>query len=37
KLAQRLFCVSIHPLMTTAHNEYVCAALIEAVERIREA
>ena len=37
KLAQRLFCVSIHPLMTTEHNEHVCAALIETVERIREA
>ena len=35
KLAARLFCVSIHPLMTTEHNEYVCAALLETIERIR--
>lgn len=34
-LGQRLFCVSIHPLMTTEDNEYVCAALIEAVERVK--
>ncbi|MBO3803748.1 MAG: DegT/DnrJ/EryC1/StrS family aminotransferase [Candidatus Brockarchaeota archaeon] len=36
KLGERLFCLSIHPLMTTEDNEYVCAALIETVERIRE-
>jgi dTDP-4-amino-4,6-dideoxygalactose transaminase len=35
RLAARLVCVSIHPLMTTEHNEYVCAALIETIERLR--
>ncbi len=35
RLAERLFCVSIHPCMTSAQNEYVCAALIETVERLR--
>ncbi len=35
KIAQRMFCVSLHPLMTTEHNEYICAALIETVERLR--
>jgi len=34
KLAERLFCVSIHPRMTTEHNEYICAALIEAIKRL---
>ena len=35
-IGQRLFCVSLHPCMTTEHNEYVCAALIETVERLRK-
>jgi len=35
ELGARLFCVSIHPLMTPQQNEYVCAALMEAVERLR--
>ena len=34
-LGRRMFCVSLHPLMTSEHNEYVCAALIETVERLR--
>ena len=34
RLAARLFCVSIHPSMTTKHNEYICAALIEAIRAI---
>ncbi len=37
RLADRLFCVSIHPDMTPAQNEYVAAALIETVEQLREA
>jgi dTDP-4-amino-4,6-dideoxygalactose transaminase len=37
KLGERLFCVSIHPLMTTEDNEYVCAALIETIGRIKKA
>ena len=36
ELGQRLFCVSLHPLMTPEQNEYICAALIETVERLRE-
>jgi len=35
-LAERLFCVSIHPTMTTQHNEYICAALIETVSRLKK-
>jgi len=33
--AKRLFGVSLHPLMTEEENEYIAAALWEAVERIR--
>lgn len=36
KLGARLFCVSIHPLMTTEDNEYICSALIEAIEYLRK-
>ena len=32
--ARRLFGVSLHPLMTEQENEYIAAALWEAVERI---
>jgi len=35
ELGARLFCVSIHPLMTPAQNAYICAAIIEAVERVK--
>lgn len=35
EVGARLFCVSIHPLMTSQQNEYICAALMEAVERLR--
>ena len=35
ELGARLFCISIHPLMTEAQNEYICAAVIEAVERMK--
>lgn len=35
ELGARLFCVSLHPLMTEEQNEYICAAVIEAVERVR--
>ncbi|NLO07502.1 MAG: DegT/DnrJ/EryC1/StrS family aminotransferase [candidate division WS1 bacterium] len=34
KLGQRLFCVPIHPLMSTSDNEYICASLWETVERV---
>ncbi|OGV71728.1 MAG: hypothetical protein A3K19_12350 [Lentisphaerae bacterium RIFOXYB12_FULL_65_16] len=35
-ITARLFCVSIHPAMDDALNEYICAALITCVERIRK-
>jgi perosamine synthetase len=35
ELGGRLFCVAIHPLMTEAENEYIAAALWDAVERVR--
>lgn len=35
EIGARLFCPSLHPLMTEEENEYVAAALIETVERIR--
>ncbi|HUS80643.1 MAG TPA: DegT/DnrJ/EryC1/StrS family aminotransferase [Armatimonadota bacterium] len=34
-LGKRLFCPPIHPLMSSSDNEYICAALWESVERIR--
>ncbi|MBI2298770.1 MAG: DegT/DnrJ/EryC1/StrS family aminotransferase [Armatimonadetes bacterium] len=34
-LGRRIFCVSVHPAMTDADNEYAVAALIECVERLR--
>jgi len=36
ELGKRLFCPTMHPALTQDENEYLCAALIEAVERIRE-
>ena len=36
ELGKRLFCVSMQPLMTPEDNEYICAALIETVERVRK-
>jgi dTDP-4-amino-4,6-dideoxygalactose transaminase len=35
EIGARLFCVSLHPLMTPEDNEYACAALIETVERLK--
>jgi dTDP-4-amino-4,6-dideoxygalactose transaminase len=35
ELGARLFCISIHPLMTREQNEYICAAVIEAVDRVK--
>ena len=35
ELGARLFCPSLHPLMTQELNEYIAAAVIEAVERVR--
>lgn len=34
-LGQRLFCVPIHPLISTSDNEYIAAALWESVERVK--
>ena len=34
--ALRLFCVSLHPLMTEQENAYIAAALWDAVERIQD-
>lgn len=36
EIGQRLFCPPIHPMMTHEQNEYLSAALIESVERVRE-
>ena len=35
ELSARLFCMALHPLMTEAENEYMAAALWDAVERVR--
>lgn len=35
-IGARLFCLSIHPLMTSEENEYICAALIETIERLKK-
>lgn len=35
-IAARLFCVPMHPRMSQADNEYICAAISKAVQRIRE-
>jgi len=35
EIGARLFCPVLHPLMTDEQNEYVAAAIIEAVERVR--
>ncbi|NSW55792.1 MAG: DegT/DnrJ/EryC1/StrS family aminotransferase [Armatimonadetes bacterium] len=35
EIADRLFCPSLHPTMTDEQNEFICAALIETVERLK--
>lgn len=35
EIGARLFCPSLHPSMTPEQNEFICAALIETVERLR--
>ena len=37
EISQRLFCPSLNPQMTEQENEYVCAVIAEAVERVRQA
>ncbi len=34
-LAKRLFCIPMHPCMSQNDNEYICAAVSKAVERLR--
>ena len=34
KLAARIVCPSLHPLMTEEDNEYIVAAMIECLERV---
>jgi len=36
ELGRRLLCPSLHPLMTPEENEFIAAAIIEAVERVRD-
>jgi dTDP-4-amino-4,6-dideoxygalactose transaminase len=36
EIGQRIFCPSLHPLMTDAQNEYIAAAVTEAVDRVRK-
>jgi perosamine synthetase len=35
-ISDRVFCPSLHPLMTQEENEYICAAIADTVERIRQ-
>ncbi len=35
-LGSRILCVPIHPLMTEEQNAYACAAVQDAIERVRE-
>ena len=34
ELGERIICPSLHPLMTKEDNEYICAAIADAVERM---
>jgi len=36
EIGARLFCPPLHPLMPAEDNEYICAAIEEVVERIKE-
>jgi dTDP-4-amino-4,6-dideoxygalactose transaminase len=35
RLGERILCVPIHPAMSDEDNEFICAALIECVEKLR--
>jgi len=37
ELGARIFCPSLHPLMTEEDNEYIAAAIAEAIQRVRGA
>ncbi|NUP99758.1 MAG: DegT/DnrJ/EryC1/StrS family aminotransferase [Armatimonadetes bacterium] len=34
-IAERLICISLHPAMTEDDNEYIAAAVIDSIERLR--
>lgn len=36
EISERIFCPSLHPLMTEEENEYICAAIADAVERVKQ-
>jgi len=36
KISERIFCPSLHPLMTEEENEYICAAIADTVERAKQ-
>jgi perosamine synthetase len=36
EISERIVCPSLHPLMTEEENEYICAAIAEAVERVQQ-
>ena len=35
QIGGRLFCIPIHPIMSAADNEFICAAVIECMEQLR--
>ena len=35
EIGARLFCISLHPQLTEEENEYICAAVIKAMDRVR--
>jgi dTDP-4-amino-4,6-dideoxygalactose transaminase len=35
EIGARLFCIPIHPVMSLEDNEFICAAVIECIERLR--
>jgi perosamine synthetase len=36
EIGARLFCIAIHPCMSDADNEYMCAAMWDAMEKMRK-
>jgi perosamine synthetase len=36
EISARIVCPSLHPLMTEEENAYICAAIVEAVERVKQ-
>ena len=35
RIGERLMCIPIHPAMSDSDNEYICASVIESIERMR--